>query len=109
MISSAESVVIVRFVSGTNGGVSIAGTLASVLGGSVVGLGYYACLLLVMPDEKLVYCPPQWPIVIICALSGLVGSTIDSILGSTIQFSGLYPPLHFPCTAQAEYLVFAKQ
>ena len=73
---------------GTNGGVSIWGLLASLLGGLVVGVAYYAALLLCTNPATLMSSPPQWPVVFIGGLAGFIGSIIDSILGSTLQFSG---------------------
>jgi uncharacterized protein (TIGR00297 family) len=63
---------------GTNGGVTSFGVLAAGLGGCLVGL---------------VTCFVQFEIsfVTIClgVLSGITGSTIDSILGAVLEFSGL--------------------
>lgn len=33
--------------------------------------------------------PPQWPIIIFGGIAGLLGSIIDSLLGATLQYSGL--------------------
>lgn len=74
--------------SGTNGGVSLMGLLASLFGGLVVGVAYYIALLLACSAEALESSPPQWPIVIVGVLAGLVGSLVDSLLGATLQYSG---------------------
>lgn len=74
--------------SGTNGAISLVGTLASILGGGIVGLAYYLALLLLVNEDYLTSAPPQWPLIPIGGLLGLLGSTIDSILGATVQYSG---------------------
>lgn len=33
--------------------------------------------------------PPQWPIVIFGGIAGLFGSVVDSLIGATIQYSGI--------------------
>ena len=83
---------------GTNGAVSLIGTLASALGGFIVGLAYYVTL------EVMIYLQQdyeqqqqtiamigrsQLPLVLIGTVSGLAGSLIDSILGGYFQYSGL--------------------
>lgn len=73
---------------GTNGGVSLAGLLASVLGGLIVGVTYYLTLLFSLNQRLLYKSPPQWPIVLQGIWGGLVGSLIDSLLGATVQYSG---------------------
>lgn len=39
----------------------------------------------------LVASPKQWPIILFGGIAGLVGSIIDSLLGATVQYSGLDP------------------
>lgn len=63
---------------GTNGAVSAAGTLASAVGGVIVALGFCAAAL---GDAALL------PTLVVGAVGGLVGSAIDSILGSVLQAS----------------------
>lgn len=72
---------------GTNGGVSVAGTLSSALGGCIVGLAYYIVILVCARED--VNSPAQWPIIIVTMLMGLLGSLIDSLLGATLQYSGI--------------------
>lgn len=77
-----------RVPRGTNGGVSIPGLLASVLGGMAIGVAYLLALLLACSPVDLAIAPPQWKIILVAGLGGLLGSLIDSLLGATLQFSG---------------------
>ena len=77
------------FSTGTNGGVSVAGTLASALGGAVVGVAFYISTALCVHSDLLLRSAPQLPVILVCSIAGLVGSTIDSLLGATVQYSGL--------------------
>jgi len=70
---------------GTNGGMSVGGTLASVIGGAVMGLTMSACLIL-----ESSRCRETWMSIVLTttllgAMSGGTGSLVDSILGATIQ------------------------
>ncbi|CEO97523.1 Transmembrane protein 19 [Plasmodiophora brassicae] len=62
---------------GTNGGVTTGGLLASCCGGIFQGIVWYLATQ-VSPA-----------VILIGAVSGVVGSLLDSLLGSTVQFSGL--------------------
>lgn len=73
---------------GTNGGVTIVGLFFSALGGFVCGLTYFIVILICVNREILSRSPPQWPLIVIGTMAGLVGSIIDSIIGATLQFSG---------------------
>ena len=73
---------------GTNGGVSIVGLLSSVIGGLVVGVAYYIPLLMRHSETALENGPSQWPVVLVGAMAGFIGSLVDSYLGATLQFSG---------------------
>ena len=75
---------------GTNGGVSLVGTISSLIGGLIVGVSYYLTLIFSLSDDYLQKCAPQWPIIVLGILSGFLGSTIDSYIGATLQYSGLY-------------------
>lgn len=72
---------------GTNGGVTLLGLGASVIGGVYIGLVFYLTGLL-SPSAVFGNAMGQWPLVGVCAAAGLVGSLIDSILGATVQFTG---------------------
>lgn len=74
---------------GTNGGVSLVGLLASVLGGAAIGVSCLFCQLLLMGRWQLRNQPPQWPLVTVAMATGLLGSLIDSLLGATLQYSGV--------------------
>ena len=69
---------------GTNGGVSVYGTVASIFGGFVVGLAYFLPLQAVVGLNSGV-----WVVLLVGAFSGLFGSMIDSVLGGLFQFSGV--------------------
>ena len=73
---------------GTNGGVTLIGTLASVLGGGVVGIAYYVTISVIMTYVINGNFPPQWPIVVTGFLGGFLGSLIDSFIGAQWQYSG---------------------
>eukprot|EP00112_Aurelia_sp_Birch-Aquarium-sp1_P008998 Seg2007.7 transcript_id=Seg2007.7/GoldUCD/mRNA.D3Y31 product="Transmembrane protein 19" protein_id=Seg2007.7/GoldUCD/D3Y31 len=74
---------------GTNGGVTISGTIASVIGGLLIGLVYYGTLFsLSFIDSFPMEYPPQWPIIVLGCIAGFTGSVVDSILGATMQYSG---------------------
>ncbi|XP_023301698.1 transmembrane protein 19 isoform X2 [Lucilia cuprina] len=78
-----------RVPRGTNGGVSWIGLIVSFLGGMVVGLAYYITILLTVPAHMLMISPPQWPLILCGGIAGLFGSVVDSLLGATLQYSGI--------------------
>ncbi|XP_063239497.1 transmembrane protein 19 isoform X2 [Bacillus rossius redtenbacheri] len=74
---------------GTNGAVSVLGLAFSAAGGAVVGAAYYLAVLYTVDPHVLAGSPPQWPLVAGGAFAGLAGSLADSLLGATLQYSGL--------------------
>jgi len=67
----------------------VVGTLASAVGGSIIGLAYYVVVLVCGREASLgVSTPAQWPLILVTTLTGLLGSVIDSFLGATLQYSG---------------------
>ncbi|KAK7060658.1 Transmembrane protein 19 [Halocaridina rubra] len=74
---------------GTNGGVSAIGIIVSALGGLVIGSAHYLTLLMLVSSQVMIKAPPQWPVLIVGALGGFIGSLIDSFIGATVQFSGM--------------------
>lgn len=71
---------------GTNGGVTSVGLLASVLGGGAAGVAYFFMQILLVKD--LHSAVSQWPLILYGATAGLLGSLLDSLLGATMQYSG---------------------
>ncbi|XP_065339888.1 transmembrane protein 19 [Cloeon dipterum] len=74
---------------GTNGGVTVGGLLFSFFGGLMVGVAYYISVVQLVDSSSLLSSPPQWPLIIAGGLAGLVGSVVDSLLGATLQYSGV--------------------
>lgn len=64
---------------GTNGGMSLLGTLASAAGGGFIGLVYYAMAPLYVGSGSQLW------MIIYATLCGLLGSVVDSLLGATLQ------------------------
>lgn len=79
---------LVKVPKGTNGGVTMLGLVCSAFGGFICGLTYYIFTLICVNRELLLRSPPQWPLVIIGTIAGLLGSMVDSVIGATMQFSG---------------------
>ena len=76
---------------GTNGGVTLIGTLCSAAGGLIVGISYWITEIIVInlsDDHTQTSSWSQYPYVIIGASAGLFGSLVDSLLGATVQFTG---------------------
>ncbi|MBI1974186.1 DUF92 domain-containing protein [Candidatus Micrarchaeota archaeon] len=75
MLSKRSPVMITtlrRVKTGTNGGITLLGTAASVLGGLVIGLAAYP----IVPEAKTIY---------IAVMAGFIGSAIDSFIGATLE------------------------
>lgn len=82
--------VINKKIPGTNGGVSWVGLAVSGLGGSLIGLFHYFTVLYTVDTAVLELAAPQWPIILLGGIGGLLGSIVDSILGATLQYSGKF-------------------
>jgi uncharacterized protein (TIGR00297 family) len=68
---------------GTNGGMSLHGTVASVLGGGFIGLLHWLMSFVVYNHSG----SPQLPVILYGCFSGFFGSLLDSCLGATLQAS----------------------
>ena len=75
---------------GTNGGVTSVGLLCSFLGGVVVGVAYFAGVWVFLGFESVTDAMCQGAAATaVGGMSGLLGSLLDSLLGATVQYSGL--------------------
>lgn len=72
---------------GTNGGISLIGTLVSFIGGLVVGFAFWIGIVF-GSSETEGEIPAQYLVILLGGVSGLLGSLIDSFLGATFQYSG---------------------
>jgi len=77
-----------RVPRGTNGGVTLIGLGASLVGGLVIGLAYYVGIVMTAPQSDVSRAPNQLFLLLLGSLGGLLGSIIDSVLGASLQFSG---------------------
>lgn len=87
-------------ITGTNGGVTAVGLVASLLGGATVGAAYFISQLLLVSELHLA--APQWPVVAYGAVAGLLGSLLDSLLGAVMQYSGNVDQ-HHPAGTRPRY------
>jgi uncharacterized protein (TIGR00297 family) len=72
---------------GTNGGMSIMGTLASGAGGGVIGIVYFFLSLISHIVMGTTPKCSQFPVILFGIFAGLFGSLVDSLLGATCQAS----------------------
>lgn len=68
---------------GTNGGVSLLGTIASAAGGLFIGIVFWFMSYIVHIQSPV----SQMPILLVGIISGFLGSLYDSFLGATLQAS----------------------
>ena len=71
---------------GTNGGITPLGTSASIVGGAVIGAAAFAAGEPQSLFNGVATSPGQY--IMLGALGGLVGSSVDSILGQVFEYSG---------------------
>lgn len=92
VLSQTEPVLITslhrRVPRGTNGGISLVGTVASAAGGASIGLFFYLHSLIAFPSAAL-----QYHAITLGFFTGLLGSMIDSFLGATVQATWYDPDL----------------
>lgn len=84
-----------RVPPGTNGGVSLLGTAASVAGGTFVGVLYYLMSLFSSSQQAHV--------ITLGAITGLLGSVLDSLLGATLQATWFNTKTHKICAERDEH------
>lgn len=86
---------------GTNGGISVLGTVASAAGGASIGLAQVLCEWvygMLSAENMKVYVQKRWrspsALRLACSVlgqstcAGVFGSLVDSLLGATLQYSG---------------------
>lgn len=70
---------------GTNGGISLEGTLASALGGALVGLVFWIMSFFMSLERPMGNSAPQYPMIFVGLIAGVLGSVVDSLLGASLQ------------------------
>lgn len=78
-----------RVPRGTNGGVSLPGLVVSFLGGQLIGVVFFLSTCYFADMNSLSRDVPQWPLIFVGGIAGLFGSLVDSLLGATLQYSGI--------------------
>lgn len=77
---------------GTNGGVTLLGLSASILGGAFIGATFYTAAVvsptLFIFEQQHMIAIEQWKLIPLGLMAGLLGSVLDSVLGATVQYSG---------------------
>ena len=84
---------------GTNGGISLIGTLASAAGGGFMGLGYLICGCFTAESTADAERPSQSGLIMFGALSGFLGSLQDSGLGAVSDLAKHHKPSESCLTA----------
>ncbi|KAJ4456972.1 putative protein PGR [Paratrimastix pyriformis] len=77
-----------RVPPGTNGGMTLVGTISGVFGAILVGISHVMLTVFLrgLPTGfEMAY------VILSCAVAGTLGSIIDSVLGASLQFSGWDP------------------
>jgi len=69
---------------GTNGGMSVIGTLASAAGGLCIGSVFYISGYVLL-DSDSYFRGSEYPMIFLGLICGLMGSLFDSLLGATLQ------------------------
>lgn len=70
---------------GTNGGVSMLGTLSGIAGSLLMGITFWLASFLTSAKGATL---SLMPCLVIVVFGGVVGNFADSLLGSTLQYSG---------------------
>jgi len=73
---------------GTNGGITLLGTVASGLGGLIVGAAFGVGTLFAEEQQTSPTSLGIGNLALLGMVGGLLGSAIDSVLGATVQYSG---------------------
>lgn len=55
-----------------------------------MGIAYYISVVQLVDTASLLASPPQWPLIFAGGIAGLIGSVVDSLLGATLQYSGIH-------------------